>query len=238
MKNLCFIWGQLLRFSCMFPFSFPFFKLLNGLHFLTWELWLLYSRCDEKALEDSLCKRIIATRDENIVKTLDPEAAKGSRDALAKTVYSRLFDWWACFKDFNCLLFLFKNSFMANSHTFPLILICSMTSDLRLVNKINNSIGQDPNSKCLIGVLDIYGFESFKTNRCLIGMLLMIDCMLDALLWIGCTSREYCWSWAQFIFSKLWWFLLLFLLFGTQTSLVTSLYWSFECSVTVCLNIS
>ncbi|KAI9077942.1 hypothetical protein K1719_040071 [Acacia pycnantha] len=33
-----------------------------------------------------------------------------------------------------------------------------------LVDKINSSIGQDPNSKCLIGVLDIYGFESFKTN--------------------------------------------------------------------------
>ncbi|GJM87348.1 hypothetical protein PR202_ga03294 [Eleusine coracana subsp. coracana] len=90
--------------------------------------------CDEKALENSLCQRIIVTRDENIVKTLDREAAKGSRDALAKTVYSRLFDW--------------------------------------LVNKINNSIGQDPNSKCLIGVLDIYGFESFKTNRCLIAVLM------------------------------------------------------------------
>ncbi|XP_074590119.1 myosin-6-like isoform X1 [Curcuma longa] len=82
--------------------------------------------CDEKALEDSLCKRVIVTRDENIIKTLDPEAAILSRDALAKVVYSRLFDW--------------------------------------LVNKINNSIGQDPKSKCLIGVLDIYGFESFKTN--------------------------------------------------------------------------
>nr|GLL30727.1 myosin-11-like [Ipomoea trifida] len=33
-----------------------------------------------------------------------------------------------------------------------------------LVDKINNSIGQDPNSKSLIGVLDIYGFESFKSN--------------------------------------------------------------------------
>ncbi|KAK4388062.1 Myosin-7 [Sesamum angolense] len=33
-----------------------------------------------------------------------------------------------------------------------------------LVNKINHSIGQDPDSKFLIGVLDIYGFESFKTN--------------------------------------------------------------------------
>ncbi|KAG6509002.1 hypothetical protein ZIOFF_034385 [Zingiber officinale] len=33
-----------------------------------------------------------------------------------------------------------------------------------LVDKINVSIGQDPNSKSLIGVLDIYGFESFKSN--------------------------------------------------------------------------
>ncbi|XP_028054326.1 myosin-8-like [Camellia sinensis] len=82
--------------------------------------------CDEKSLEDSLCKRVIVTRDETITKCLDPEAATLSRDALAKIVYSRLFDW--------------------------------------IVNKINNSIGQDPDSKYLIGVLDIYGFESFKTN--------------------------------------------------------------------------
>ncbi|CAA3019655.1 myosin-6 isoform X1 [Olea europaea subsp. europaea] len=82
--------------------------------------------CDEKSLEDSLCKRVIVTRDESITKSLDPNAATISRDALAKIVYSRLFDW--------------------------------------LVNKINNSIGQDPDSKFLIGVLDIYGFESFKTN--------------------------------------------------------------------------
>jgi myosin-5 len=34
----------------------------------------------------------------------------------------------------------------------------------RLVNRINASIGQDPDSNKLIGVLDIYGFESFKTN--------------------------------------------------------------------------
>ncbi|PPD75040.1 hypothetical protein GOBAR_DD28035 [Gossypium barbadense] len=82
--------------------------------------------CDEKLLEDSLCKRIIVTRDETITKWLDPESAALSRDALAKIVYSRLFDW--------------------------------------IVDKINSSIGQDPDSKFLIGVLDIYGFESFKTN--------------------------------------------------------------------------
>ncbi|MFS7888773.1 putative myosin ATPase [Helianthus anomalus] len=35
---------------------------------------------------------------------------------------------------------------------------------LKLVDKINVSIGQDSKSNSLIGVLDIYGFESFKTN--------------------------------------------------------------------------
>ncbi|EOA39200.1 hypothetical protein CARUB_v10012168mg [Capsella rubella] len=82
--------------------------------------------CDEKALEDSLCKRVMVTRDESITKSLDPDSAALGRDALAKIVYSKLFDW--------------------------------------LVAKINNSIGQDPSSKHIIGVLDIYGFESFKTN--------------------------------------------------------------------------
>ncbi|XP_012567832.1 myosin-8 isoform X2 [Cicer arietinum] len=82
--------------------------------------------CDEKSLEDSFCKRVMVTRGDTITKCLDPNSAALSRDALAKIVYSRLFDW--------------------------------------IVDKINNSIGQDPTSKNLIGVLDIYGFESFKTN--------------------------------------------------------------------------
>ncbi|GAB2226409.1 hypothetical protein Drorol1_Dr00022214 [Drosera rotundifolia] len=82
--------------------------------------------CDLGALEDALCKRVIITPEEIIKRTLDPLSASVSRDGLAKTIYSRLFDW--------------------------------------LVDKINNSIGQDPNSTSLIGVLDIYGFESFKTN--------------------------------------------------------------------------
>ncbi|WCJ42738.1 Myosin-17 [Euphorbia peplus] len=83
-------------------------------------------RCDAKSLEDALIQRVMVTPEEVITRTLDPLGALGSRDALAKTIYSRLFDW--------------------------------------LVDKINNSIGQDPNSKQLIGVLDIYGFESFKFN--------------------------------------------------------------------------
>lgn len=76
----------------MYVFLSFFFEISRGYTELQ-ELEIWYCRCDEKALQDSLCQRIIVTRDENIVKTLDPEAAKGSRDALAKTVYSRLFDW-------------------------------------------------------------------------------------------------------------------------------------------------
>jgi myosin-5 len=96
--------------------------------------------CDEQALEDSLCKRIMVTPEETISRCLDPNSAALSRDALAKFVYSRLFDW--------------------------------------IVNKINNSIGQDPDSKDMIGVLDIYGFESFKTNRCVIRYAL---CLVNAI---------------------------------------------------------
>ncbi|GJP38325.1 hypothetical protein CLOM_g22778 [Closterium sp. NIES-68] len=33
-----------------------------------------------------------------------------------------------------------------------------------LVDKVNKSIGQDPNAKTIIGVLDIYGFETFQQN--------------------------------------------------------------------------
>ncbi|KAJ0734844.1 putative myosin ATPase [Helianthus annuus] len=82
--------------------------------------------CDLHALEDSLLKRLMVTPEEVIKRSLDPQGATFSRDSLAKTLYSRLFDW--------------------------------------LVDKINVSIGQDSKSNSLIGVLDIYGFESFKTN--------------------------------------------------------------------------
>ncbi|OMO67020.1 IQ motif, EF-hand binding site [Corchorus capsularis] len=83
-------------------------------------------RCDVNLLLATLSTRTIQTREGSIVKALDCNAAMASRDALAKTVYARLFDW--------------------------------------LVDKINVSVGQDPNSHIQIGVLDIYGFECFKHN--------------------------------------------------------------------------
>ncbi|KAB1219847.1 Myosin-15 [Morella rubra] len=50
-------------------------------------------RCDANLLLATLCTRSIQTREGSIVKALDCNAAVASRDALAKTVYARLFDW-------------------------------------------------------------------------------------------------------------------------------------------------
>ncbi|PIA43173.1 hypothetical protein AQUCO_02000543v1 [Aquilegia coerulea] len=49
--------------------------------------------CDADLLLATLCTRSIQTCEGLIVKALDSNAAIASRDALAKTVYARLFDW-------------------------------------------------------------------------------------------------------------------------------------------------
>lgn len=54
---------------------------------------LLLFRCESKGLLDSLCTRVLVTRDGNILMTLNVESATINRDTLAKTIYSRLFDW-------------------------------------------------------------------------------------------------------------------------------------------------
>ncbi|QHO52324.1 uncharacterized protein DS421_2g38400 [Arachis hypogaea] len=49
---------------------------------------------DPSALEDALCKRVMITPKEVIKRSLDPLGATVSRDGLAKTLYSCLFDWY------------------------------------------------------------------------------------------------------------------------------------------------
>jgi len=62
-----------------------------------------------------------------IVSPIDVKAATDNRDSLAKTLYSRMFDW--------------------------------------LVEKVNTSIGQDPNAVSLVGVLDIYGTSPYPPSH-------------------------------------------------------------------------
>ncbi|KAI7836877.1 hypothetical protein COHA_009277 [Chlorella ohadii] len=82
-------------------------------------------------LEAALTTRAIETRGERIVKRLDCREAAESRDALAKTLYARLFDWLVA-----------------------------------AINKKINSLGSGGGGANArrIGILDIYGFESFDIN--------------------------------------------------------------------------
>ena len=82
-----------------------------------------------KDLLTSLTTRTITTRGEMIVKHLDADAAAESRDALAKSLYSRLFDWL-----------------------------------VGAINRKIGSLGGSGRTSRTIGILDIYGFESFDRN--------------------------------------------------------------------------
>lgn len=100
----------------------------------------------------------MVTPEEVIKRSLDPDNAAVSRDGLAKTIYCRLFDWYYCY-------FCTQIAYYILLQVIMILRVHALLIIDRLVDKINNSIGQDPNSKSLIGVLDIYGFESFKSNR-------------------------------------------------------------------------
>ena len=83
----------------------------------------------EDALLTALTTRVIATAGDRIVKRLSVAAAAESRDALAKNVYVRLFDWLVA-----------------------------------AINRKISALGSGRRSTRTIGILDIYGFESFQAS--------------------------------------------------------------------------
>ena len=85
------------------------------------------------------------------------------------------------------LAYLTGNAIYWKPLFFVAHVVCSWVFNIylnRLVDKINVSIGQDATSKSLIGVLDIYGFESFKTNRSL-----CLDKALVIILYLFASSQ-------------------------------------------------
>ncbi|CAK0877893.1 unnamed protein product [Prorocentrum cordatum] len=83
---------------------------------------------DAENLAKALTSRTIKMRNESVVKRLNVPAAVAARDALAKELYSRMFDWLVG-------------------------KICSATTAAR------------SESQFFVGLLDIFGFESFAINR-------------------------------------------------------------------------
>ncbi|XP_075312425.1 unconventional myosin-Vb isoform X2 [Odontesthes bonariensis] len=73
-----------------------------------------------------LCHRKLVTGSETYVKNMSARQATNARDALAKHIYARLFDW--------------------------------------IVGNINKALQTSLKQHSFIGVLDIYGFETFEVN--------------------------------------------------------------------------
>uniref|UniRef100_A0A668AK15 Unconventional myosin-Vb n=1 Tax=Myripristis murdjan TaxID=586833 RepID=A0A668AK15_9TELE len=77
-------------------------------------------------MEHWLCHRKLATASETYVKNMSSKQAANARDALAKHIYARLFDW--------------------------------------IVEHVNMALQTSFKQHSFIGVLDIYGFETFEIN--------------------------------------------------------------------------
>uniref|UniRef100_A0A8C6UTR1 Unconventional myosin-Vb n=1 Tax=Neogobius melanostomus TaxID=47308 RepID=A0A8C6UTR1_9GOBI len=77
-------------------------------------------------MEHWLCHRKLVTASETYVKSMSMKQASNARDALAKHIYARMFDW--------------------------------------IVEHINKSLQTSLKQHSFIGVLDIYGFETFEIN--------------------------------------------------------------------------
>ncbi|KAM9841203.1 unconventional myosin-Vb [Aulostomus maculatus] len=77
-------------------------------------------------MEHWLCHRKLVTASETYVKSMASKQASNARDALAKHIYARLFDW--------------------------------------IVEHINVVLQTSSKQHSFIGVLDIYGFETFEVN--------------------------------------------------------------------------
>uniref|UniRef100_A0A8D0A372 Myosin VB n=1 Tax=Sander lucioperca TaxID=283035 RepID=A0A8D0A372_SANLU len=81
---------------------------------------------DLPQMEHWLCHRKLVTASETYVKNMSSQQAANARDALAKHIYARMFDW--------------------------------------IVEHINNMLQTSSKQHSFIGVLDIYGFETFEIN--------------------------------------------------------------------------
>ncbi|KAF7651726.1 hypothetical protein LDENG_00106440, partial [Lucifuga dentata] len=77
-------------------------------------------------MEHWLCHRKLVTASETYVKSMSSKQATNARDALAKHIYARMFDW--------------------------------------IVEHINRALQTSSKQHSFIGVLDIYGFETFEMN--------------------------------------------------------------------------
>ena len=124
-------------------------------------------KIDNEQLIQSLCQSSLMTRGETVTKLNTVAEAQQTRDAMAKSLYSRLFDW---------IIFALNRYFRTELEYKPKSVV-----DIRKKHEkelFNNGFSVRPKtseelikikqdndeSLCSISILDLFGFETFQSN--------------------------------------------------------------------------